>query len=69
MADRDEADRRVEEGVVQIERLLAGHAEDVAHALLLEAADEELGSGHGSSLPAGPPGPAKAMIAAPRRFC
>ena len=47
VADRDEADRRVEEGVVQVERLLARHAEDVADAFLLEAADQELGTGHG----------------------
>ena len=60
VADRDEADGRVEEGVVQIERLLAGHAEDVAHALLLEAADEELGSGHGSPSRRAPrPGPSE----------
>jgi len=44
--DRNERDGRAGERVVDVQRLLAGHAEDVAHALALQAADQQLGSGH-----------------------
>jgi hypothetical protein len=69
VADGDETDGRVEEGVVQVEGLLAGHAEDVAHALPLEAADQELGSGHGVDPPGRPAACPESMIAGPSRFC
>jgi hypothetical protein len=42
LADRDELDGRVGEGLAQVERLLAGDAEHVAHALGLEAVDEHV---------------------------
>ena len=42
VANRDERDRRLFERVVEIERLLARDAEDVAHALGLEAAYEDV---------------------------
>ena len=42
VADGDELDRRVRERAVELERLLAGDAEDVLDALRLEAVDEEV---------------------------
>jgi hypothetical protein len=48
VADRDELDVAAGEGLVQIERLLAGNAEDALDALGSEALDQELGDGgHG----------------------
>ena len=44
--DRNERDGRAGERVVDVQRLLAGHAEDVAHTLALQTADQQLGSGH-----------------------
>jgi len=46
VAGRDEADGRVDEGVVEVEGLLAGAPEDVLHPFALEAADQQLGTGH-----------------------
>ncbi len=51
VADRDERDRGTVERVVEVERLLAGDPEDVAHAFGFEALDEDVGgaaSGHRS---------------------
>lgn len=41
--DDNEGDRRPGERVIDVQCLLAGHTEDIAHAFSLEAADEQLG--------------------------
>ncbi len=43
---RDELDRAVEQRVHHVDVLLAGNAEDVLDAFVLEALDQQLGRGH-----------------------
>src|SRR6185295_1441721 len=79
VADRDEADGRSRQRVVDVQRLLARHAEHVAHAFPLETTDEQLGACHMGGLegplvipgglegPPGPPGVARGAPAEPWR--
>ena len=47
LANGHERDRRMLQRVVEVERLLAGDAEHVAHAFGLEALDEDVGGAAG----------------------
>src|SRR5499425_1577358 len=47
VARRDKGDLRAQERIQDVQDLLPGQAEDVAHPLVLEALDDEIGSFHG----------------------